>query len=94
MFSFYYRSRLAFHLANGRFYGNEDVRSSGAGLTNDDGYRGSYSYVNIDRSPDTANTDFGTCPAGSAKPRGRHHRHHARRHHRHHRTHAGHHART
>ena len=82
MFSFYYRSRLAFHLAGGRFYDNEDMRSNGSGLTNADGYPGSYSFVNIARSPDTANTDFGTCPAASRKHKARKHRH-KRRHHRH-----------
>jgi dienelactone hydrolase len=62
MFSFYYRSRLNFHRANGKRYHNENLRSKGAGLRSNDGFPGTYSYVSIDRSPDTANTRFGSCP--------------------------------
>jgi dienelactone hydrolase len=60
MFSFYYRSRLAFHLADGTMYDNENLRDA-TGLRSSDGYSGTYSYLPIDTSPDTANTDFGTC---------------------------------
>jgi dienelactone hydrolase len=61
MFSFYYRSRLDITLASGERYRNEDLRDDPAGLTASDGFAGSYSYVAVDRSPDTANTDFGSC---------------------------------
>jgi hypothetical protein len=63
MFSFYYRSRLAFHLADGKLYKNDNLRDDPGGLAAGDGFTGNYSYVDIDRSPDTAITDFGTCPA-------------------------------
>ena len=62
MFSFYYRSRLDIRLANGRRYRNENLRDDATGLSPRDGFGGSYSYVAIDRSPDTANTGFGGCP--------------------------------
>jgi dienelactone hydrolase len=65
MFSFYYRSRLDIHLANGRRYDNENLRDNARGLISNDGFPGSYSYVSIDRSPDTANTRFGSCPAST-----------------------------
>jgi dienelactone hydrolase len=71
MFSFYYRSRLDFRLAGGQRYDNEDLRGSAAGLTSSDGFPGSYSYVSTDRSPDTANTSFGSC-AGAQSPAGAH----------------------
>ena len=61
MFSFYYRSRLDIHLANGRRYDNEDLRDDPTGLVNDNGYPGTYSYVSIARSPDTATTGWGSC---------------------------------
>ena len=64
MFSFYYRSRLDIHLASGQLYDNENLRDNAAGLTSSDGFPGEYSYVSIDRSPDTATTSFGSCPAG------------------------------
>jgi dienelactone hydrolase len=51
-FSFYYPSRLDFHLANGTRYDCEDLRKGCPGLTDEDGYNGDYSYVAIDRSPD------------------------------------------
>jgi hypothetical protein len=63
MFSFYYRSRLAFHLAGGQKYVNENLRDNTSGLAAADGYGGHYSYVDIDRSPDTGTTSFGACPA-------------------------------
>jgi hypothetical protein len=55
MFSFYYRSRLDMHLANGRRYDNS------RGLTFRDGYAGEYSYVYVDRSPDVGTVNFGSC---------------------------------
>jgi dienelactone hydrolase len=61
MFSFYYPSRLDVHLRNGRRYTNENLRDNATGLTSNDGYPGEYSYISIDRSPDTANTNFGGC---------------------------------
>jgi dienelactone hydrolase len=68
LFSFYYRSRLDIGLAGGKRYANENLRDDAAGLSPRDGYRGTYDFVDIDRSPDGANTDFGSCPA---KPRKR-----------------------
>ena len=77
-FSFYYPSRLDIHLASGRHYVNEHLRTNAAGLTDRDGYNGEYSYVSIDRSPDVANTSFGACR--SAKPARPHRHRHRRRH--------------
>jgi dienelactone hydrolase len=53
MFSFYHRSRLDFHLADGTKADCEDLRSGCSQLSDDDGYPGVYSYVDIARSPDT-----------------------------------------
>ncbi|MDQ6914787.1 MAG: hypothetical protein M3155_03130 [Actinomycetota bacterium] len=64
MFSFYYRSRLDFHLADGQRYTNERLRDNASGLSANDGYPATYSYVTIDRSADAANTSFGQCPVG------------------------------
>jgi hypothetical protein len=65
IFSFYYRSRLDIHLGNGQRYDNEDLRDKPTGLLANDGYPGTYSYVSIARSPDTATTNWGSCsPAG------------------------------
>jgi dienelactone hydrolase len=47
-FSFYYPSRLDFGGVD-----CEDLRAGCAALSDDDGYPGEYSYVAIDRSPDT-----------------------------------------
>jgi dienelactone hydrolase len=52
MFSFYYRSRLAIHLADGTAYDNEDLRDDAHGLSSADGWPGEYSYVDVVRSPD------------------------------------------
>jgi dienelactone hydrolase len=52
MFSFYHRSRLDFHLADGSKVDCEDLRAGCAPLSDNDGYPGTYSYVDIDRSPD------------------------------------------
>jgi dienelactone hydrolase len=62
MFSFYYRSRLNFQLADGTRYDNENIRDNKGGLGAGDGYNGHYSYVDIDRSPDTGLINWGTCP--------------------------------
>ncbi|MCW2966704.1 MAG: alpha/beta hydrolase [Solirubrobacteraceae bacterium] len=52
MFSFYHRSRLDFTLANGKKYDCEDLRTGCAGLSDDDGYKGDYSYIALATSPD------------------------------------------
>lgn len=52
MFSFYHLSRLDFHLADGTKADCEDLRSGCPQLTDDDGYPGVYSYLDIARSPD------------------------------------------
>jgi dienelactone hydrolase len=82
MFSFYYRSRLDFHLAGGARFDNEQLRSSATGLAAADGYPGHYSYLAIDTSPDNTTTSFGACPTTTAhRQRGhRGRRRHARRH--------------
>ena len=67
MFSFYYPSRLDIHLANGRPYDNENLRTDTHGLSFSDGYNGQYAYIDINRSPDLAETSFGACPASTAK---------------------------
>ena len=69
MFCFYYRSRLDVHLAGGGRFDNENLRDNAAGLSDRDGYPGSYDYVDVDRSPDGATTDFGSCPKPAAKPK-------------------------
>ncbi|MBV9839102.1 MAG: hypothetical protein JO156_13365 [Solirubrobacterales bacterium] len=51
-FSFYYYSRLDIHLAGGRVFDCEDLRDGCPGMLSADGYRGSYSYVAIDTTPD------------------------------------------
>ncbi len=80
MFSFYYPSRLDIHLANGTHYVNENLRTDTHGLTFDDGYSGQYAYINIDRSPDVATTNWGACPA-TANATGSRRHHKARKHH-------------
>ncbi|MGZ4249492.1 MAG: hypothetical protein ACXVUE_14440 [Solirubrobacteraceae bacterium] len=52
VFSFYYYSRLDFHLAGGGTFDCEDMREGCPGMAANDGYKGDYSYVAIDRSPD------------------------------------------
>ena len=52
MFSFYYPSRLDIGLRGGGRFDCEDMRAGCAGLSDSDGYRGDYSYLAIDRSPD------------------------------------------
>jgi dienelactone hydrolase len=51
-FSFYYRSRLDIHRADGSLFDCEDLRAGCPGMVGDDGYPGDYSYITIDTSPD------------------------------------------
>jgi len=53
-FSFYYYSRLDIHLSNGKPWDCEDLRDGCPGMVPEsgDGYKGNYSYVSIDTSPD------------------------------------------
>ncbi len=53
-FSFYYLSRLDFHLHSGARWDCEDLRDGCPGMvsTRKDGYPGSYSYMALDTSPD------------------------------------------
>jgi dienelactone hydrolase len=51
-FSFYYRSRLDIHLPNGKVFDCENLRKGCKGMTNHDGFRGAYEYLDIDLSPD------------------------------------------
>ena len=85
-FSFYYYSRLDFHLANGQKVDCEDLRDGCAALTANDGYPGTYSYISIDTSPDAvtgpgaafrSSSRLGACPA-SASTRVRVRRFHGR----------------
>ncbi len=69
MFSFYYRSRLDIHLADGQHYDNENIRDTATGLTSKDGYQGTYDFNAIDHTPDTATTNFGTCASVAYPPR-------------------------
>jgi dienelactone hydrolase len=52
MFSFYYPSRLDIGLRGGGRFDCEDLRAACPGMSDSDGYRGEYSYLAIDRSPD------------------------------------------
>jgi hypothetical protein len=52
MFSFYYPSRLDIGLRGGARFDCDDLRDGCGGMTDADGYRGEYSYLAIDRSPD------------------------------------------
>jgi len=53
-FSFYYLSRLEIHLAKGGTFDCEDMRDGCAGMvpTRKDGFKGDYSYMTVDTSPD------------------------------------------
>ncbi|HUA75261.1 MAG TPA: hypothetical protein VL988_10935 [Solirubrobacteraceae bacterium] len=53
-FSFYYSSRLDIHLRKGQAWDCEELRDGCAGMlaTKRDSYKGEYSYLNIDTSPD------------------------------------------
>jgi dienelactone hydrolase len=61
-FSFYYYSRLAFHLTGGRAYDCEDLRDGCPGLVPEsaDGYSGRYSYIKIDTTPDSVSGGGGS----------------------------------
>lgn len=54
MMSQYYRSRLDVRLAGGKHFRCEDLRAGCPGLVDNDGVAGSYDFVSIARSPDTA----------------------------------------
>jgi dienelactone hydrolase len=64
MFSFYYRSRLDFHTAAGTRVTCETLRAGCGALTDADGYKANYDYVQIATSPDSgpvpANAPTGT----------------------------------
>jgi dienelactone hydrolase len=51
-FSFYFYSRLDVHLANGQRFDCEDLRDGCPAMVANDGYKGNYSYLAIDTSPD------------------------------------------
>jgi dienelactone hydrolase len=51
-FSFYYYSRLDIHTASGHVFDCEDLREGCPGMVAADGWRGDYSYIAIDTSPD------------------------------------------
>jgi dienelactone hydrolase len=51
-FSFYHLSRLDIHLAGGGVFDCEEMREGCPGMTGSDGYRGAYSYLAVDTSPD------------------------------------------
>jgi dienelactone hydrolase len=51
-FSFYYRSRLDIHRANGKHVDCENLRKGCTALRSRDGYRGPYSYLAIDTKPE------------------------------------------
>jgi hypothetical protein len=54
VFSFYYYSRLDIHRSGGGgVFDCEDMREGCPGMVANDGYRRDYSYVAIDRSPDS-----------------------------------------
>jgi dienelactone hydrolase len=79
MFSFYYPSRLDIHLANGKRYDDENLRTDTHGLTFSDGYQGQYAYIHLDRTPDVADINWGACPAKATRHKAKRRRH--RRHH-------------
>jgi dienelactone hydrolase len=54
MFSFYYPSRLNIGLAGGGRFHCEDIRPGCPGLSDADGFAGSYDFITLDRSPDGA----------------------------------------
>jgi dienelactone hydrolase len=68
-FSFYYDSRLDFHLENGRSFDCEHLRDGCAGMlsTSDDGYSGEYDYVKIDTAPDAVAGPGAALRAGSSR---------------------------
>jgi hypothetical protein len=57
-FSFYYRSRLDITKPDGKRFDCEQLRRGCKGMTDHDGYRGTYSYLPIDRSPDGKATHY------------------------------------
>jgi dienelactone hydrolase len=51
-FSFYYLSRLDIHLADGERWDCENLRKGCAGMVENDGYKGPYSYAEVDTTPE------------------------------------------
>ena len=51
-FSFYYPSRLVIHRANGSKVSCANLRAGCSALTAQDGFKGQYSYLGVDTSPD------------------------------------------
>ena len=77
-FSFYYYSRLDFHLVGGRKFDCENLRGGCPGMvpTSKDGYRGVYSYLKVDTSKDATHgpgaslrrsSSLYPCPASDAQ---------------------------
>jgi hypothetical protein len=52
LFSFYYRSRLDVRRADGTRFACEDLRSGCPGMADEDGYAGSYRYLDVATRPD------------------------------------------
>ncbi len=76
-FSFYYDSRLDFHLAGGQVWDCEDLRDGCPGMvpTSEDGWKGDYAYIDIDTTHDAdvgpgaslkGNSSITTCSRRSA----------------------------
>src|SRR3954469_4917123 len=70
-FSFYHRSRLDFHTADGKQVDCEDLRSGCPALSANDGYSGDYSYLAIATTPDGAPTPGSPKGTGLFASRGR-----------------------
>ena len=51
-FSFYYLSRLDIHRFNGATWDCENLRKGCAGMVDEDGYSGPYSYADLDTTPE------------------------------------------
>jgi dienelactone hydrolase len=64
-FSFYYYSRLDFHRAGGPVFACEDLRDGCPGMVSDDGYKGNYSYISIDTTPDAVSGPGAAVSKGS-----------------------------
>jgi dienelactone hydrolase len=64
-FSFYYYSRLSFHLVRGGVFACEDLREGCPGMVANDGYPGDYSYIKIATTPDAVSGAGATLKAGS-----------------------------
>ncbi len=66
MFSQYYDSRLDVHLAAGNVYDCEDLRAGCAGMSAADGYPGDYSYLAIDKTPESMSSSPASSPRSVA----------------------------